>query len=42
MKWIEKTHGTKFELIRHFLATMFDSEMFSERGQWSKVGGKSE
>jgi len=34
MSWLEETHGTKFELVRHFLARMFDSEMFSARGQW--------
>ena len=37
MKWLEETHGTKFELVRHFLASMFDSEMFSARGQWRAV-----
>jgi len=37
MKWMEQTHGTMFELTRHFLARMFDSEMFSTRGQWSGV-----
>jgi len=24
-------------LIRHFLARMFDSEMFSARGEWSRI-----
>ncbi len=33
MKWLEQTHGTKFELVRHFLARMFDSEICSTRGQ---------
>ena len=37
MTWLEKTHGVKFELIRHFLARMFDSEMFSTGGQWTKI-----
>jgi hypothetical protein len=37
MKWLEETHGTKFELVRHFLARMFDSELFSAPGQWQKV-----
>ena len=31
MKWIEKTHGINFELIRHFLATIFDSEGVDRR-----------
>lgn len=37
MKWLEETHGTKFELVRHFLARMFDSELFSAPGQWQRV-----
>ena len=37
MKWLEETHGTNFELVRHFLARMFDSEMFTARGQWRTV-----
>lgn len=37
MKWLEQTHGTKFELVRHFLARMFDSELFSTPGQWQRV-----
>lgn len=37
MKWQRETHGTVFELIRHFLARMFDSELFSTQGQWRTV-----
>ena len=37
MKRLEETHGTIFELTRHFLARMFDSEMFSSRGQLGSV-----
>ncbi|MBZ5581926.1 MAG: ABC transporter permease, partial [Acidobacteriia bacterium] len=37
MSWLDETHGTNFELVRHFLARMFDSEMFSARGQWRAV-----
>ncbi len=37
MKGLDETRGTKFELVRHFLASMFDSEMFSTRGQWLTV-----
>ena len=37
MKWRERTHGTKFELVRHFLARTFDSEMFATRGQGMTV-----
>src|SRR5579871_6544884 len=28
MKWLDETHGLHFELVRHFLARTFDSEMF--------------
>jgi predicted permease len=34
---MERTHGPRLELMRHFLATMFDSEMFSVRHQWATV-----
>jgi len=37
MKWSARTHGIRFELMRHFLATMFDSEMFSVRHQWATL-----
>ena len=37
MNWLDRTHGRRFELVRHFLATMFDSEMFSARGQWGTI-----
>ena len=37
MKWLDQTHGRNFELIRHFLGTLFDSEMFSSRGNWGSV-----
>ena len=34
MRWLEKTHGVQFELIRHFLRRMFDGEWSSSPGQW--------
>jgi predicted permease len=37
MSWLDRTHGTRFELMRHFLTTMFDSEMFSVRQQWGTI-----
>ena len=37
MKWIEETHDIKLELVRHFLARMFDGEWSSSPGQWSTV-----
>jgi hypothetical protein len=33
-RWLQETHGVKFELTRHFLARMFDSELFATRGEW--------
>ena len=36
-QWWRETHGVKFELVRHFLARMFDSELFSATGQWQSV-----
>jgi hypothetical protein len=35
--WLQQTQGTQFELVRHFLARMFESEMFSSPGQWRTV-----
>ncbi len=37
MKRLEETHGANFELVRHFLARIFDSEMISTRGSWGTV-----
>jgi hypothetical protein len=37
VKWLEQTHGTTFELVRHFLARMLDGEWSSTRGQWQNV-----
>lgn len=36
-EWLRETHGVKFELVRHFLARMFDSDLFSAAGQWQSV-----
>ena len=36
-QWLAETHGVKFELTRHFLARMFDSELFASRGEWQTV-----
>jgi hypothetical protein len=35
--WLAETHGTSFELVRHFVNTFFDSDMVTEPGQWTKV-----
>jgi hypothetical protein len=41
MNWLDRTHGLHFELVRHFLARTFDSEMFSSAtnrsGGWTRV-----
>jgi len=37
LKILEETHGRLFELVRHYLASMFDSELFSSRGQGRTV-----
>jgi hypothetical protein len=41
MTWLDETHGLHFELVRHFLARTFDSEMFSvaanRSGGWTRV-----
>ncbi len=34
MKRLSETHGPLFELTRHFLGRMFDSELFSTAGRW--------
>ena len=34
--WLAQTHGVTFELLRHFVARFFDSEM-SGSGEWRKV-----
>ena len=32
-KWLEETHGPGFELLRHFLATFFHSDLITAPGQ---------
>ena len=34
MKRLSETHGVPFELVRHFLARLFDGEWSSSPGQW--------
>jgi predicted permease len=34
--WLDETHGVNFELLRHFLARFFDTEI-SGAGEWRKV-----
>ncbi len=35
--WLIETHGTGFELVRHFLGRFFDSDLVTEPGQWTRV-----
>jgi hypothetical protein len=37
LKRLEETHGQVFELTRHFLSHMFDSELFTGRDRWRPV-----
>ena len=34
--WLEETHASGIELVRHFLGCSFDSEMFGGQGEWQK------
>jgi hypothetical protein len=36
-RWLDETHGPGFELVRHFLGRLFESEMISIPGEWQKV-----
>jgi len=35
--WLEETHGIRFELVRHFLPRLFDSEWMAGAGSWTHV-----
>ena len=35
--WLAETHAAGFELVRHFLACFFESEMVSSSGDWLKL-----
>jgi predicted permease len=37
--WLDETHGSGFELLRHFLGRLFESDMFGVPGEWQKVAG---
>jgi predicted permease len=36
-QWLEETHSDSWELMRHFLARFFDTEMGASSGDWHKV-----
>jgi len=35
--WLAETHGTRFELLRHFLPRFFDSELVTSSSDWMRV-----
>ncbi len=35
--WLDETHGTAFELRRHFFRRFFDSDLVTSTGQWQVV-----
>src|SRR5947209_18166637 len=35
--WLNETHGPRFELLRHFLGTLFDSDTLAVSGEWRKT-----
>src|SRR5215469_14662979 len=35
--WLDETHGSWFELVRHFLLRFFDNDMITIPGEWQKV-----
>src|SRR5437660_11406402 len=37
--WLQETHSAGFELGRHFLLRVFDSDLVSTPGQWQVVAG---
>jgi predicted permease len=36
-RWREETHGSAWELVRHFVVRFFDNEMITIPGEWQKV-----
>jgi len=36
-QWREETHGSAWELVRHFVLRFFDNEMITIPGEWQKV-----
>src|SRR5262245_36056092 len=37
-EWLSETHGTRFELVRHFLPRFFDSDLVASSADWTRVG----
>lgn len=38
-EWLSQTHGTRFELVRHFVPRFLDSDLVGASGDWLKVAG---
>ncbi len=36
-QWLDATHGTRFELVRHFLLRFFESDLVTTPGEWMKT-----
>src|SRR5687767_248829 len=36
-EWLAETHGTRFELLRHFFPRFFDSDLIASSGDWTRV-----
>jgi hypothetical protein len=36
-QWLEETHASAWELVRHFLLRFFDNDMITIPGEWQKV-----
>ncbi|HTS62315.1 MAG TPA: ADOP family duplicated permease [Candidatus Acidoferrales bacterium] len=36
-EWLDETHGSAWELVRHFLLRFFDNDMITIPGEWQKV-----
>ncbi len=36
-EYLKQTHGTRFELLRHFIGTMFESDLVTTPDEWKKA-----
>ena len=36
-RWLDSTHGTRFELTRHFLLSFFESDLVTSPGEWMRA-----
>ncbi|MGC4050569.1 MAG: hypothetical protein QM757_14425 [Paludibaculum sp.] len=35
--WLNETHGTRLELLRHFLRRFFDNDLIGSSGDWTRT-----